>query len=339
MRYITFLLIALFSCCSFAQIHIDTATLQSNQNPFVLPAGLVAHKNNFQIASGAIKGNGSSDGTAFALVGNPVTTGDLTVAFTISQSAAVYNDNIGAVFADSAGNGYIIYINGPEVSLYALSAFNTSGSALAFYGSAKITAGAAFRATLNISTGVINFYENATSTSTPILTYAGKYVAGMQNGFSYFWWNVGGAGFKTLDLNQFAAASSSSVASSSKASSSSVATSSAASSVSSSVAALGSLQVAWIAPTKRTDGSALAPSEIAGYNVQYRLQGAVAFTNIFVLAPALSVKIDSLKTGTYEVQLATVDINNLVSVWTNSILQSLSLAPLPPSGVTVVQVL
>ena len=99
-----------------------------------------------------------------------------------------------------------------------------------------------------------------------------------------------------------------------------------------------SVQEYWIAPTQRSDGSPLALKEISEYTVRYRLAGAATYTIVKVLPPALSVRIDDLPYGNYEISYSATDTKGLVSKWSVTALFTVSAAPVVESYVRVTKV-
>lgn len=97
----------------------------------------------------------------------------------------------------------------------------------------------------------------------------------------------------------------------------------------------GSVSLAWDAPTTRTDGSAMALSEIANYRVYYgqashtyTLQKNVANPGTLIV----STQITSLTTGTWYFAVTVFDVTGVESGYSNEVSKLVPLAP--PSPVT-----
>lgn len=94
----------------------------------------------------------------------------------------------------------------------------------------------------------------------------------------------------------------------------STATSSTASLSIAAVVKTGSALISWKAPTTRADGSALALSKIAGYDLYHSASSANGLTKLTTLqASELSVVVDDLEAGTHYFALTTRDADGLES--------------------------
>lgn len=86
----------------------------------------------------------------------------------------------------------------------------------------------------------------------------------------------------------------------------------------------------WTQPTQNTDGSALAPSDIAGYRLECAGQVTVNFPG------AVSTGTRNYGPGTYTCTLRTEHINGNVSAVSNSVTFTvLQPTPSPPTGFSV----
>lgn len=70
----------------------------------------------------------------------------------------------------------------------------------------------------------------------------------------------------------------------------------------------------WNAPLTREDGSALAPGQIAGFRIYYRLRHQDTFRVIEVSNPSVTrYSLASMAPGAYEFTITTVDVDGLES--------------------------
>ena len=82
----------------------------------------------------------------------------------------------------------------------------------------------------------------------------------------------------------------------------------------------GSAMISWNAPTTRSDGSTLAASQIAGYELYHSASSANGMTKLTSLnANELSIVVDDLEAGTHYFALATKDVNGLQSALSSTI--------------------
>ena len=96
-----------------------------------------------------------------------------------------------------------------------------------------------------------------------------------------------------------------------------------------------SVQEYWIAPTAREGGAKLAISEIYKYVIRYRLVGTADYTTIEALPPALSVRIDNLQYGNYEIQYSAIDKDLKVSKWSVLALFTVGVPPAVESYIAI----
>jgi len=82
----------------------------------------------------------------------------------------------------------------------------------------------------------------------------------------------------------------------------------------------GIVQLSWNAPTKRADGSTLASSDIASYQVFHADSATGALTQLTTVTGAeLSLQVEELAKGTHYFALTTVDTQGLVSAQSSRI--------------------
>lgn len=73
-------------------------------------------------------------------------------------------------------------------------------------------------------------------------------------------------------------------------------------------------ELRWNAPMTREDGSALAPGQIAGFRIYYRLRHQASYQVIRIDSPAVTrFSLDSFPAGAYEFSITTVDTEGLES--------------------------
>jgi len=90
------------------------------------------------------------------------------------------------------------------------------------------------------------------------------------------------------------------------------------------------LSGSWNAPTQREDGTALAASEIAAYELQYRKAGDTNYQTVRVLGSLKTVLIKGVPVGSYEARIATIDTLDLRSGFATLNLKYTS-PPKPPT--------
>ena len=85
-------------------------------------------------------------------------------------------------------------------------------------------------------------------------------------------------------------------------------------------AATGSVQISWVRPTTRADGTALSSTSIAGYELYHSSTSASSMTKLTSLTAAeLSVVVNDLTLGTHYFALATRDASGLRSKLSSTI--------------------
>ncbi len=99
-------------------------------------------------------------------------------------------------------------------------------------------------------------------------------------------------------------------------------------------AALAANTLTWIAPTQRTDGSALAASEIAKYRITWTLDG-VAQTNIEVAGTLLTYTHSVTALAKYCYTMYTIDTAGRVSPASATACKDTGVKPKAATGVTV----
>lgn len=73
-------------------------------------------------------------------------------------------------------------------------------------------------------------------------------------------------------------------------------------------------ELSWHAPLTREDGSALAPGQIAGFRIYYRLRHQDTFRIIDIENPTITrYALDAMAPGAYEFAITTVDTDGLES--------------------------
>ena len=90
------------------------------------------------------------------------------------------------------------------------------------------------------------------------------------------------------------------------------------------------LSASWNAPTAREDGTPLAASEIAAYDLQYRRVADANYQSIRVLGSLKTVVIKGVPSGSYEARIATIDTQDLRSGFVTLNLKYTS-PPKPPA--------
>ena len=90
------------------------------------------------------------------------------------------------------------------------------------------------------------------------------------------------------------------------------------------------LSGSWNAPTAREDGTPLAASEIAAYDLQYRKAGDANYQSIRVLGSLKTILIKSVAIASYEARIATIDTEDRRSGFVSLNLKYIS-PPKPPT--------
>ncbi|WP_097459793.1 PA14 domain-containing protein [Mangrovitalea sediminis] len=75
----------------------------------------------------------------------------------------------------------------------------------------------------------------------------------------------------------------------------------------------GGISISWTAPTTRIDGTALSPSDIASYTIQYGQTSGQLDKTVTVAATQTSYSFTSLSSGTWYFQVTATDSNGLTS--------------------------
>lgn len=79
-------------------------------------------------------------------------------------------------------------------------------------------------------------------------------------------------------------------------------------------AAIAPRELRWNAPLTREDGSALAPGQIAGFRIYFRLRHQASYQVIRIDSPSITrYALDGLPAGAYEFTITTVDNEGLES--------------------------
>ncbi|WP_419168536.1 fibronectin type III domain-containing protein [Halobacteriovorax sp.] len=84
-----------------------------------------------------------------------------------------------------------------------------------------------------------------------------------------------------------------------------------------------SLKLNWTPPSERADGSRLYPYEIGGYEILYRKNSSPDWNSIVIYDDQSWVldkyEIKDLSTGTYEIKMATFDIDGRFSTYSDPV--------------------
>lgn len=178
-------------------------TAVADINPYVFPAGWTVINDSFKVQTNALRSVFSDSGQSIVITDNPATTGLLDVSFTVLQASTVFNDSSGAVFCNSAGNGYAVDIRDTHIYIKPIVA-KAIGASIANAIVAYVS-GAAFRATYDLDTNTIDVYQLSVSAVTPALTASSLTPqAGMAGGLEVLWENNNSAGLITASVDGFA---------------------------------------------------------------------------------------------------------------------------------------
>ncbi|MFT6835927.1 MAG: hypothetical protein ACJA0H_001967 [Francisellaceae bacterium] len=82
----------------------------------------------------------------------------------------------------------------------------------------------------------------------------------------------------------------------------------------------GSTQISWSGPSSRENGNPLPIGEIAGYYIQYQEIGKSTYNHEFIDdATKVIFILSGIPSGDYQIQVATVDTDGLMSSFSNPI--------------------
>lgn len=97
----------------------------------------------------------------------------------------------------------------------------------------------------------------------------------------------------------------------------------------------GNIDLSWIAPAEREDGTALSLSEIAGYTIYYGTTSSVYDTSLFINDhTATSHTFEDFAPDEYYFVITTIDTEDRESVYSNEIITDISITLFPPKPVS-----
>ena len=182
---------------------IINAAVESDANPFSMPTGLTIRNGTFKIVSNVLRQNYDA-GIVCATATSPATSGILSVKFKTNRTHAGSSDRNGAVFCDSSGNGFFVYLAYDLCVFKEIAAFAIGASFRSQISGLTYAVGDEFQVTYDLATNTISAYQ--TALGTPLLGDATGLTkpSGMSHGQALQWDDSGSAGFTSVTIDGLA---------------------------------------------------------------------------------------------------------------------------------------